>query len=586
MLGLACVAASAWGQYVISTIAGLGPGNGGYSGDYGPPAAAELWLPTGMAYSKGVLYIADSGNHCIRQINGGTITTFAGTCGTAGFSGDGGAATEAELNSPNAVCVDPNGDVLIADTNNNVVRIVVPSGIISTFAGNQSMGGGYTGDGGLATNGKLDAPNAVVSDSAGNIYITDPVNNVIRKVNAVAQCIPGTTPQVCGNLFSTAVGTGATGGSLSHPNGLAVDAAFSIYVSDTSHRVLKFSNGGLTVIAGTGNIGGGINIGDGGPATKALLNNPVGLSLDAAGNLYITDSNEFRVRMVNPAGIISTIAGGAQSGYLGDGGLATSALLDFPHLAIPDGNGNIYISDTENNVIRFLTLPGATITANGVGSAASFQPPISPGSLATLVGNNLAVGTSSFSTTPLPTTLGQASVTINGATAPILYASPTQINFQVPWETATGNATVSVTVNGSTSAQVTVPVVAAAPAIFFLSSSQAAIENQDFSVNSSTNPAHLGTDLIVYMTGSGPVTPAVADGAVTPSTGLTQTTLPVSATIGGMSAHVAFSGLAPGFVGLMQMNIAIPTGLTEGTYPLTITLNGVQTNAATISVIP
>src|SRR5580658_2920781 len=175
--GLVCVSASAWGQYVIQTVAGQGPpASGGYSGDNGAPTSAQLYFPTGIAYSKGKLYIADQTNHCVRVISNGIITTFAGVCGTPGFAGDGAAATLANLDNPSAVAVDPNGDVLIADTSNNVVRIVVPSGIISTFAGNHSMGAGYTGDGGPATDGKLDAPTAVASDSAGNIYVTDSVN--------------------------------------------------------------------------------------------------------------------------------------------------------------------------------------------------------------------------------------------------------------------------------------------------------------------------------------------------------------------------------------------------------------------------
>src|SRR5580692_5556145 len=175
--GLVCVSASAWGQYVIATVAGQGPPvSGGYSGDGGAPTGAQLYLPLGMAYAGGKLYIADSVNHCVRVISNGAISTFAGVCGTEGYAGDGAAATLANLSNPSAVAVDPHGDVLIADTNNNVVRIVVPSGIISTFAGNHSPG--FSGDGGPATVGELDAPTAIASDSAGNIYVTDSVNNL------------------------------------------------------------------------------------------------------------------------------------------------------------------------------------------------------------------------------------------------------------------------------------------------------------------------------------------------------------------------------------------------------------------------
>jgi uncharacterized protein (TIGR03437 family) len=576
----------AWGQYVISTVAGQGPpASGGYSGDNGAPAAAQLYAPIGMVFSGGKMYIADSINHCVRMISGGIITTFAGVCGTEGFAGDGGAATLANLSNPTGVTTDPNGDVLIADTGNNVVRIVVPSGIISTFAGNHSTGAGFTGDGGPATVGTLDAPTAIASDSAGNIYVTDSVNNLVRKINAVQQCTTPTngTAPVCGNYLSTPIGIGSTGGTLDHPNGLAIDPSFAIYVSDTSHRVLKFTNGAITPYAGNGNIG---FAGDNGPATQAVLNNPVGLALDAAGNLYIADSNEFRIRVVTPNGIISTIAGSSRDGYSGDGGSALNAELFFPQAVLPDGLGNIYIADTGNNVIRELTIPGPTIVANGVVSAASFQPKISPGALATIAGSNLATSTTTSAAAPLPTTYAEASVTVNGKAAPILYASPSQINFQVPWETATGTATVKVTVDGTTSSAATVPVTAAAPGIFFNSSGAAIAQNHDYSLNTPSNPAHAGSYLIAYLTGSGPVTPTVADGAATPATGLVQPTLPVSVTIGGAPATVLGSALSPGFVSLLQLNISVPTGLAAGNYPMVVTINGQASNSATVSIAP
>jgi uncharacterized protein (TIGR03437 family) len=584
--GLVCLSASAWGQYVIQTVAGQGPpASGGYSGDGGAPTGAQLYFPTGMAYSKGKLYIADQTNHCVRMISGGIISTFAGVCGTPGFFGDGAAATLANLNNPTAVAVDPNGDVLIADTSNNVVRIVVPSGIISTFAGNNSMGAGYTGDGGPATSGELDAPTAIASDSAGNIYVTDSVNNLVRKINAVQQCTTPTngTAPVCGNYFSTPIGIGSTGGSLLHPNGLVVDASFAIYVSDTSHRVLKYANGALTTFAGNGNIGFG---GDNGPAKQAVLNDPIGLAIDAVGNIYIADANTFRIRVVAPNGIITTIAGSSHDGYSGDGGPALSALLNFPHAVLPDGQGNIYIADTENNVIRMLTIPGPAILPNGVVSSASFQPKISPGSLATIAGTNLATSTTPDSAAPLPTTFAEAQVSVNGKSAPILYASPSQINFQVPWETAPGNATVTVTVDGATSNSATVPVTAAAPGIFFFASGAAIAQNHDFSLNSSTNPAHAGSYLIAYLTGSGPVTPAVADGAATPGTGLVQPTSPISVTIGGMAATVLGAAYTPGFVSLLQINITVPSGLAAGSYPMVVTIGGQVSNSATVSIAP
>jgi uncharacterized protein (TIGR03437 family) len=567
VLGLVCLSVNGWGQYIISTFAGNN--TSGYSGDGGPPTAAQLSFPSGVAYSKGNLYIVDSANNVVRLISNGVISTFAGTAGAAGFSGDTAAATSATLNNPSAVAVDSSGNVYIADTGNDVIRQVNTSGIINTYAGNFSMGPGYSGDGGVATNGQLDAPTGVAVDSSGNVYMTDSVNNLVRKVS--------------GGNFSTIIGIGATGQTLNHPNGLLVDSKGAIYVSDTSHRVLKYANGALTTFAGTGDVG---YAGDNGPAAKAVLNNPVGLAIDAAGNVYIADPNEFRIRMVATTGIITTIAGSGHVGYVGDGGSALTAYLNFPNGVALDSSGNIYIADTENNVIRMLSISAPAIAANGVVSSASFLPQISPGSLASIAGTNLATSTPPSAATPLPTILAQATVTVNGRAAPILYASPGQINFQVPWETATGSASVTVSVNGVVSNTITVPVTAAAPGIFYSASGAAIAQNHDYSLNTPSNPAHAGSYLIAYLTGSGPVSPAVADGAATPATGLVQPTSAIGVTIGGQSATVLGAAYTPGFIALLQLNITVPSGLAAGNYPMIVTIGGQVSNSATVSIAP
>lgn len=566
VLGLVCLP-GAWGQYVISTVAGNN--SAGFSGDNGAATSAQLNSPTGIAYGGGKLYIADSGNHVVRVVSNGTISTFAGTAGSAGFAGDGKAATAAQLNNPSGVAVDSSGNVYIADTSNNVVRMVNTSGNISTFAGNNSLGAGYSGDGGAATNGMLNAPTSVAVDSSNNVYITDSVTNLVRKVS--------------GGNFSTIIGINGTGGSLNHPNGVLVDSKGAVYVSDTSHRVLKFANGALASFAGTGDVGFG---GDNGLATKAVLNNPIGLAVDAAGDVLIADSNAFRIRAVSTAGIITTIAGSGHIGYLGDGGSALTAYLNFPHGVCVDGSGNVYISDTANNVIRKLSLSAPVIAPNGVVSSASFQPQVAPGSLASIAGTNLATSTPPQATTPLPTSLGGATVNLNGTAAPVLYASPTLINFQVPWKTAVGNASVTVTVAGVTSNTMTVPVTATAPGIFYYSSGQAIAQNHDYSLNTSGNPEHAGSFIIAYMTGSGPVSPAVADGAATPTTGLVQITSKISVTIGGQPAPVIFAGLTPGLIALLQLDVTVPSGLAAGTFPMVVTIDGQASNSANVSIAP
>ncbi len=190
----------------------------------------------------------------------------------------------------------------------------------------------------------------------------------------------------------------------------------------------------------------------------------------------------------------------------------------------------------------------------------------------------------SASSVPFPTTLGVVSVSVGGRPAPVFYISPTQINFQIPWETSVGNADVTVTVNNVTSSAGTVAVKAADPGLFTQGDGDAIVQNSDYSLNTSSNPAAAGSAIIAYLTGSGPVNQSVADGAVAPSSPLVQVTSQVSATIGTQNAQVLFAGLTPGLVGVLQVNVTVPAGTTTGSYPLTITVGGQASNSAPINV--
>jgi uncharacterized protein (TIGR03437 family) len=569
-VGILCCISSWAQQYVITTFAGNG--TAGSTGDGSAAASAQLSSPAGMALdSSGKLYIADAANHRVRVVSNGTITTFAGT-GTAGFAGDGKAASSAQLSSPSGVAVDSSGNVYIADTGNNVVRMVASSGNITTFAGNNSNGAGYAGDTGLATAALLNSPLAVAADSSGNVYIADAGNNVIRKVSPATASAAGT--------ISTVVGGAATYLQLFHPDALALDASGALYIADApNRRIVKFSAGYAAAFAGTGSTA---YTGDNGPAIQAGLADPAGVATDSAGNVYIADTIHSRIRKVSPGGIITTIAGTGRFTYSGDGGPALSAGLNFPHAVIVDKAGNVYVSDSANNVIRLLTPQTPAISANGVVNAASFAAQISPGALATVFGSNLG-GANAGATVPLPTSLGGVSVTVNGKAAPILFVAPGQVNFQVPWETVVGPGAVVVN-NGVNSNTVTVPVLTAAPGLFTFASGQAVVQNSDFTLNGPGNPIKAGGTIIAYLTGSGPVSPAVANGAAAPSGPLAQVTSPFSATIGTSAGQVSFAGLTPGFVGLLQMNIVVPSGLASGDYPLTVTIHSETSNSGKISV--
>jgi uncharacterized protein (TIGR03437 family) len=556
-------------QYSISTVAGNG--TAGFSGDGGSATSAMLNGPIGVALdAPHNLYVADVNNERIRLVSGGTISTLAGN-GTTGYLGDGGAATSAEMYSPTRATVDRSGNVYIADASNDVIRMVPPGGTISTVAGNvctatetTPCGAGYAGNGGAATAAQLNYPLGVAVDSAGNLYIADSNNNVIREVSG------GTISAVFVSVH------------LNDPIDVAVDSANNLYIADiNNNRIVKVTSAGIaTVVAGNGTAG---FSGDGGPASKAQLSYPTGVAVDGVGNVYIADTLNQRIRKVAPNGTITTIAGTGQQGYAGDGGPASAATFSSPRGITVDPSGTLYVADTGNNVVRMLAPPSPAISADGVVNAASFAPGISPGALGTIFGSNfLAVSASAG--LPVPSSLSGVQVSVSGQLAPVLYVSPTQVNFQVPWETATGTANVVLSRNGVLSSPITVPVLLAAPGLFIESSGAAVVQNEDYTLNQPGNPAAAGSVVIAYFTGSGPVSGTITDGFATPASPLLQSTATVAATIGSASAQVLFAGLSPGFVGLAQANIVIPAGTATGTYPLTITIDGQASNAGNISV--
>jgi uncharacterized protein (TIGR03437 family) len=315
------------------------------------------------------------------------------------------------------------------------------------------------------------------------------------------------------------------------------------------------------------------------------LNNAAGVAADAAGNVYIADTVNSLVRIVTPngsRGYMTTIAGHVLSGgrpipgFSGDGGPATSAQLNSPKGLALDKAGDVYISDTANNVIRILQPSRPSIANGGIGNAFSFKTQISPGAAASIFGTGLATATSTPSA-PLPSNVSGVTVRVNGQLAPLYYISPGQINFQVPWEIGTGTASVVVSANGLASTAASVQVVSAGPGL------NPYIENYpSYSINSPANPIAAGGTIIAYVTGSGPVSPAQADGAL-PS-GTVTVTSTCTATIGSQNAVVGFCGLQPNSVGLVQVNITVPSGVTTGTYPLTITINGQASNSQNVSV--
>jgi uncharacterized protein (TIGR03437 family) len=358
----------------ISTYAGTG--TPGFAGDHGPAAAAQFRNPTGLAIDAADnLYVADTDNNVIRKISrDGTITTVAGNT-QRGYGGDGAPATDAFLNAPEGMAVDAAGNLFIADTFNHRVRKVTPDGNIGTFAGNGYPG--FSGDNNPAAGTTLQLPTDVAVDRQGRVYIADLGSSRIRMVS------DGLMTTVAGSSsgIQPLDGEAATSVRLSGPTGVAVDAAGNLYIAEGSigsgsgldagdFKIWKVSvAGAIFTLAGTGVRS---FSGDTGPAALAQLDTPTGMAMDAAGNLYLADTANNRVRRISPDGTIVTVAGNGNAGFAGDGRSATAALLNHPMGLALDTDGTLYIADTGNNRVRQVSPAGDIGTWAGNGNAAYF----------------------------------------------------------------------------------------------------------------------------------------------------------------------------------------------------------------------
>lgn len=547
LIGVASILLGAWCQaqapptYTITTVAGNG--TNGYSGDDGPATGAQLFDPYGVVLdNSGNLYIADQLNNRIRKVSpDGTITTVAGK-GTTGYSGDGSAATSAELYHPCGLALDSAGNLYIADAASNVIRKLSTSGTIATVAGNQTAG--YAGDGGAATSASLNTPQGVAVDAAGNVYIADTDNHVVRKV-----AVDGT--------ISTVAGNGTRGYS-----------------------------------------------GDAGPATQAALFYPKSLAVDAAGNLYIVDTFNSRIRVVAADGAITTVAGNGVPGDWGDGGPATSARLKFPSGVALDAAGNLYVADTQNSRIRLLTPLSQPANAGAVpaisrcrvAGAAAFGAftSVAPGSWIEIYGSNLAAGSrgwtaADFNGVKAPTSLDGTKVTIGDQDAFIAYISPAQVNAQLPFNVGPGPQQITVTTAAGTSAPYTVTVNPAQPELLpspsfqiggkqyvaaLLSDGATYVLPPGAIPGAASRPAHPGETIVLYGVGFGPVIPSVDAGEIVRQNNAL--TMPVQVFFGQMPATVSYAGLAVGAIGLYQFNVVVPNLPPSDAVPVTFTLGGVS----------
>lgn len=562
-------------QFTISTVAGNG--TTGYSGDGGQALNASLDSPVGLFIdAAGNIYFADENNNRIRKIApNGVITTIAGT-GAAGFSGDGGQATAATLNGPNHVAMDPAGEVVFTDVGNNRIRKIAADGIISTIAGGAS---GYCGDGGPAIKACLNRPWDVVYDSNGNLFIPDSLNSVVRKVDT-----KGIITTVAGNGVQGFSGDNgpATAASLNAPACVSLDASGNLFIADGPH-IRRVSQGVINTIAGTGTAGA---TGDGGVALSAEIRAGC-LRLDSQENVFFSDATDSRVRVILANGNVFTIAGNGTSGSSGDGGLATSATLD-PNSLQFSASGSIYVSDASHERIRLLTpvLQPPTINMGGIVPVYSSSNTIQPGEWVSIFGTNLAAQTTIWNG-DFPTKLGGTTVTVDGKAAYLEVVSPGQINFQAPDDANTGPVNVVVTTAGG-SATATVRLGPYAPSFLLLSARYpTAIVQTSGPGNSgggydiigpsgafpyASRPVNPGEIVVIYAVGFGPTSSPVPAGQLYSGAAPCVTTPQI--TIGGVQAQVDFAGIVE--AGLYQFNVVVPN-LPSGDQLLVGGISGMST---------
>jgi uncharacterized protein (TIGR03437 family) len=671
---------------IISTVAGTS------IRDNGPATLTFLNYPEGLAIdSAGDILVADTGNNAARRFRvGGDINTFGQVLGTPygvavdqagnfyvtnegfgfpsdnphilklepdgttsiiagngpdGFGGDTGQAGDASINTPQGVAVDTAGNVYLADFGNNRVRMINTQGIITTIAGDGKPF--FSGDGGPATAAGMN-PAGVAVDGLGDVFIVDESNNRIRKV----------TPN---QIITTVVGTGvpgytgdggpATAATLNTPTGIALDQAGNLYIADLGNSVVRrvTANGLITTIAGNGTLT--PSSGDGGPAAAAALN-PWGVAVDQAGNVYVTDSFNDRVRMLTPQVVrpasMTIVSGNGQAATVGTtlgaalvlkvsdsaGAGIPGAFVNFavspegaatlspsPALTLNDGTvsltvtlgntpGPITITASSydvSNVAFSVTATASTspaISTGGIVSAGLSVPPLqvlSPNAIVSIFGKNFAPeGTAAQAglvNGQLPTNLAGVCVEFGGMRAPIFAVYPSQLNVQAP-AVAPGNIPAQVIVDCDTPQAVATPPVsvaaqATAPEFFYFVTNASGV-NPIAAVNSITGgyigaagliggvtftPAKSGEYLTLFATGFGATNPSFEPG-VLPS-GIARVTAPVAVTFGGVAldkSEILYVGVSQ-FAGLYQVNIQVPAGVADGNQPLVITVGGVASSS-------
>jgi uncharacterized protein (TIGR03437 family) len=542
-------------------------------GDGGPAVNAFIGQVGNITLDPaGNLYIWDATDSRIRKVNtAGIISSVTATVGQL-----------KEIGRTGGLATDSAGNLYIGDTQGYVVRKVDTSGVMTTIAGNGTPGiSGNNGNGSQATSVAICSPSGVVADRAGNVYFGSSICGTVRKVDT-------------SGVLTTFAGNGSPGFSET-PWGLAMDSSGNMYACDdgVGTRVYKITpSGAITVIAGNGTSG---FSGDGGPATSAQLFEARAVAVDAAGNVYIADTGNLRVRRVDPSGTITTVAGGPNTAPNEvDGGAPTGVNVGALDVAV-DASGNLYIYGG-NRVYKVTGLSSGTAPApaiSGVVNGASFQPGVAANSWVTIQGTNLASLTDDWSHSivngALPTSLDSVSVSIGGKAAYIYFISPGQINVLAP-NVPPGPVTVTVTTAGGTSTAFSATASAYGPSFFVWPGNQVVATRTDYSyavkpgtfAGATTVAAKPGDVIILWATGFGPTNPVAPAGVATPGSGTYPTASAATINVNNTAAIVYGAALAPGSAGLYQIAIQVPSNLADGDWPIQAIIGGITSPAGTI----
>ena len=590
---------------VVCLILGLAIAWPGRSQTINTVAGNSTW---GAVYnvtldSAGNMYVPDFTKHVVYKIDRLGSTTIVAGNGKAGYSGDGGQATNAQLSGPLGTAIAPDGTLYIADFNNDRIRKVAPNGVITTIAGST---GGFSGDGGPASAAKMNGPFSMALSPAGDLYFVDYGNLRVRKIaaNGTISTVAGT-----GKLSKSGDGGPATSAD-SCPGWLALGPDGSVYFTDDGNatspcykRVRKVSPSGvITTVAGTGTSG---FTGDGGPGPAAQLRSAEGVSVDSGGNVYISEGYGARIRKVDQGGIITTFAGTGTGGAGGDGGPAIAAQLNFPTGQAIDSSGNIFFADTNNVKIRKISpppLPTIDTTSNAVVPAFLGKTGFTSNSYLEIHGQNFSNiartwNGGDFSGPNAPTSVESVKVTVNNKPAFVYYVSSSQININTPDDNATGPVLIQVQNALGASNSVSVNRSRVAPALqsvpqFLIGGKQyvvaqtpdfkSFIGNPNMLQGVAFTPAKPGDSVIIYALGCGPTSPATPAGVVAAQN--SPLALPFQLNIGGVPANVSFGGIVAGTIGLYQFNVTIPN-VPAGDQPIELIVDGVPNSQGLVITI-